>query len=157
MATRYVVVYSIPSAGGLQGGERRMTVGVGTGPAGVHSRIICDSPNTASVAAPADEPSVDFPELECVRALLPSDGLDTAAARAALLGTGADRVLIASGAIGEETYLRALPGQLGVVFEPLDGVPRAMCPIEDDRLTEAAGPRPMPGGRPRMAWPERRG
>lgn len=50
-------------------------------------------------------------------------------------GTGADRVLIASGALDEETYLRALADELGVPFEPLDGVARALCPLGDERLT----------------------
>ena len=58
--------------------------------------------------------------------------------RAAALGVGADRVLIASGALSEETYLRALGDTLGVAFEPLDGIPRALCPIDDERLIESA-------------------
>ena len=56
------------------------------------------------------------------------------------LGVGADRVLIAAGRLSEEAYLRALGDHLGVAFEPLDGVARALCPVDDDALTEAARP-----------------
>jgi len=87
-------------------------------------------------AAARDE--LAFPELDCVRALLSPAAIEAAQARAAALGTGADRVLIASGALDEETYLRALGEQLGVVFEPLDGIPRARCPLGDERLIESA-------------------
>lgn len=78
-----------------------------------------------------------FHEVDCVRPLLSFDVLTAAEQRAAALGLGADRVLVASGAIEEETYLRALGDSLGVAFEPLDGVARAMCPIGDERLIEA--------------------
>jgi hypothetical protein len=56
-------------------------------------------------------------------------------------GVGADRVLIASGAIDEETYVRALAEHLGVQFEPLDGMPRALCPLSDRDVVEKG-----PGG-----------
>ena len=64
--------------------------------------------------------------------------LAAAEQRAQAVGTGADRVLIASGQIDEETYLRALGEALGVAFEPLGGIARAQCPIDDARLIEAA-------------------
>lgn len=115
-----------------------MAYGVGARAARVRSAAIFGPNDARRADASAAEASVDFPELECVRSLLPSHVLDTAAARAAILGTGADRVLIAAGTIDEETYLRALADQLGLTFEPLDGVPRAMCPIVDERLLEAA-------------------
>jgi len=79
-----------------------------------------------------------FPELDCVRGLLADAAIDAAEARAAKLGTGADRVLIANGALDEETYVRALADRLGVPFEPLDGVARVLCPLGDERLIEAA-------------------
>jgi cellulose synthase/poly-beta-1,6-N-acetylglucosamine synthase-like glycosyltransferase len=100
-----------------------------------------------SFGAPADRPSIeppvypapeDYPELDCVRGLLAEHVVEAAEARAAKLGTGADRVLIANGALDEETYLRALADQLGVPFEPLDDVARAQCPLADERLIEAA-------------------
>jgi len=74
-----------------------------------------------------------------MHALLPRGVLTAAEQRAAALELGADRVLIASGAIAEETYLRALADSLGVAFEPLDDVPRAMVPIGDERLIESTG------------------
>jgi cellulose synthase/poly-beta-1,6-N-acetylglucosamine synthase-like glycosyltransferase len=77
------------------------------------------------------------PELDCVRALLPADVIEDAARRAAKLGIGADRVLIAAGKLSEDTYLRVFCAALGVTFEPLD-VPRARCPLTDERLIESA-------------------
>lgn len=86
-----------------------------------------------------------FPEIDCVRPLLSADVLAGAERRAEAVGVGADRVLIASGALSEETCLRALGATLGVEFEPLDGVPRAQCPIDNERLIEsgAAGLLPL--------------
>jgi hypothetical protein len=54
--------------------------------------------------------------------------------RAARLGVGADRVLIAAGVMTEETYLRALAAWLHISFEPLDNLPREHCPLSDDEL-----------------------
>ena len=79
-----------------------------------------------------------------MRALLASDVIEDAERRAARLGVGADRVLIAAGALSEETYLRALGEALGVAFEPLDGTPRAFCPLNDDRLIESAAAGMLP-------------
>ena len=78
------------------------------------------------------------PELDCVRHLLPQDILDAAELRAADIGVGADRVLITWGLIGEETYVAALAGWLGMGFEPLFNTPRAFCPLNDDQLIEAS-------------------
>ncbi len=65
--------------------------------------------------------------------------LAAAGQRAAAVGDPApDRVLIASGALDEETYLRALGESLGVPFEPLDGMPRTQCVLDDGRLIDAA-------------------
>jgi cellulose synthase/poly-beta-1,6-N-acetylglucosamine synthase-like glycosyltransferase len=64
--------------------------------------------------------------------------LAAAELRAARIGVGADRVLIAAGAIDEETYLRTLGAALDIRFEPLDDMPRTLCPIDDERLIEAA-------------------
>lgn len=79
-----------------------------------------------------------FPEIDCIRPLLAADVLAAAEQRAAVVGVGADRVLVACGALREETYLRALGETLGVAFEPLDGIARALCPINDERLIESA-------------------
>jgi len=115
----------------------------------------------ASFGVTADSPSIDpwalqfddggpgqprrFPEFDCLRAAVAPDVLAAAEDRAAAVGVGADRVLIAAGALSEETYLRALGEHLDVAFEPLDGVPRTQCPISDERLIEsaAAGLLPM--------------
>ena len=78
------------------------------------------------------------PELDCVRHLLPRAVLALAELRAAEVGVGADRVLVAQGAVDEETYLKALARQLGMVFEHLDNKPREAFPLSDERLLEAA-------------------
>src|SRR5436853_5724188 len=77
------------------------------------------------------------PELDCLRGRLPPGTLAAAEQRATALGIGADRVLIASGAISEDDYVRALAGWLQVPFERLD-IARAACPLPDDRLLDAA-------------------
>src|SRR5262245_62943548 len=77
------------------------------------------------------------PEIDCVRHLLPAGILAFAELRAAELGVGADRVLVAQGLIDEETYLAALARWLGVAFEPLEGRPRAACLADDHGLIEA--------------------
>jgi cellulose synthase/poly-beta-1,6-N-acetylglucosamine synthase-like glycosyltransferase len=76
------------------------------------------------------------PELACLRGLLTADVLSAAERRARKLGVGADRVLITTGHVSEEAYVRALAASLGVAFEPLERVPRLLCPLEDDRLIE---------------------
>ena len=53
------------------------------------------------------------------------------------IGVGAERVLIASGAISEERYVIALAHHLGAAFEPLDDLARASCPLDDSGLLEA--------------------
>jgi cellulose synthase/poly-beta-1,6-N-acetylglucosamine synthase-like glycosyltransferase len=85
-----------------------------------------------------------FAELDCVRGMIADEAIDAAETRAAQLGVGADRVLIATGAINEETYLRALGASLGVPFEPLDHVTRAMCPLTDARLIDSAAQGMLP-------------
>jgi cellulose synthase/poly-beta-1,6-N-acetylglucosamine synthase-like glycosyltransferase len=97
----------------------------------------------ARSGGPHAEPANDkkrraCPELDCLRHHLPEAVLAAAERRAQAVGTGADRVLIASGQIDEETYLRALGETLGIGFEPLDGIARTQCPIDDARLIESA-------------------
>jgi len=58
--------------------------------------------------------------------------------RAQSIGLGADRVLICADAVTEEAYLRALSTALGTVFEPLDHIRRANCPLDDRQLIQAA-------------------
>ena len=91
--------------------------------------------------SPPVNPGVDHQarELDCVRHLLSADVLNAAHERADKIGTSADRVLITSGAIDEEAYLRAFASSLRIAFEPLDSVPRAQCPLADERLIASAG------------------
>jgi cellulose synthase/poly-beta-1,6-N-acetylglucosamine synthase-like glycosyltransferase len=92
----------------------------------------------AALAGSALDTGNDYPEIDCIRSLLPIDVLMAAQERAATLGIGADRVVIASGAMREEDYLRALARSLGVQFDTLECVSRTRCQIEDQRLIEAA-------------------
>ena len=87
------------------------------------------------------------PEIDCVRHLLPPGILALAELRAAEVGVGADRVLVAQGLIDEEIYLAELARELGCEFEPLDDKPREACPLTDDRMIEAvhAGMLPLAG------------
>ena len=78
------------------------------------------------------------PEIDCVRRLLSPETLAWAEHRAAHLGTGADRVLIADGTIAEERYLATLASWLGTGHLMLDDVPRTACPLSDSRLIHAA-------------------
>ena len=87
---------------------------------------------------PAANDADACPEIACLRGRIPAEVLAAARDRAAAVGVGADRVLIASGAISEEDYLRALGERLGIDFEPLDGQPRRQCPLDDARLIESA-------------------
>lgn len=89
-------------------------------------------------AEPADWVSRDYPELDCVRRLLPPAALAWAAGRAEWLGIGADRALIAARVIGEEVYVRALGLELGINFEPLDGKRRVDCLLDDRTLVAKA-------------------
>ena len=96
-------------------------------------------PKSGEVHAPGQ-----FPELDCVRALLPADIIDAAERRAEETGVGAERVLIAGGLLGEEAYLRTLAASLGVRFESLDATPRQACLLSDARLMEAAAAQILP-------------
>jgi cellulose synthase/poly-beta-1,6-N-acetylglucosamine synthase-like glycosyltransferase len=78
------------------------------------------------------------PELDCLRDVLPSALLAAAERRAAEVGVGADRVLIAAGLIDEDAYLRWLAQSLGVAQEPLGPGAWEACPLNDDRLVDAA-------------------
>jgi hypothetical protein len=85
-------------------------------------------PSAAEFADSSVGRAGDCPEIDCVRSLLAADAIDDAERRAAALGVGAGRVLIATGALSEETHLRALGERLGVIFEPLgDCLPNGSC------------------------------
>ena len=93
------------------------------------------------------------PEVDCLRHRLPVGIIAAAEQRAIEIGVGADRVLIASGAVSEDFYLSALSTTLGITFEPLALLPREACPLENERLIEAvaAGILPVRTGR-RIAY-----
>jgi cellulose synthase/poly-beta-1,6-N-acetylglucosamine synthase-like glycosyltransferase len=78
-----------------------------------------------------------FPEIDCVRDLLPTQVIAAAERRAMSIGLGADRVLICADVMTEEGYLTALATSLGTFFDPLDNVSRASCPLSDDQLIQA--------------------
>jgi cellulose synthase/poly-beta-1,6-N-acetylglucosamine synthase-like glycosyltransferase len=85
-----------------------------------------------------------FPELDCVRSLLPSSIIAAAERRAEHLGIGAECVLIAQGVMSEDAYLRALAWHLGIPFEPLGERPRRACPLGDVQLLQAMATGIMP-------------
>ncbi|MGB8525652.1 MAG: glycosyltransferase family 2 protein [Rhodoplanes sp.] len=92
----------------------------------------------AAASSPqAMRPAEDFPELDCVRDRLPLTTIAAAERRALAVGVTADRVLITSGLLTEEVYVRALAQSLGLAFEPLETPERTACPISDERLIEA--------------------
>ena len=92
----------------------------------------------AAASSPrAMRPEEDFPELDCVRDRLPLTTIAAAERRALAVGVTADRVLITSGLLTEEVYVRALAQSLGLAFEPLETPERTACPISDERLIEA--------------------
>jgi len=102
------------------------------------SRAVLPSVQQPAPHAPSGKPRRGCPELHCVAQLVGADALSLAELRAERLGTGADRALIAMGALDEETYVRALAADLGVAFADLDDLPRAACPLADAGLIEAA-------------------
>jgi cellulose synthase/poly-beta-1,6-N-acetylglucosamine synthase-like glycosyltransferase len=84
-----------------------------------------------------DDPLRDCPELRCIAGRLPPETLAAAADRARSVGVGADRVLVTSGAISDDAYVRALAEWLDVPFDPLAWTQRAQCPLDDSRLIDA--------------------
>jgi hypothetical protein len=73
-----------------------------------------------------------------VRDLLPARVVAAAETRALSIGLGADRALVCADVITEEGYLTALATSLGTVFDSLDHITRAQCPLSDDQLIQAA-------------------
>ena len=124
-------------------------MGVASGPRPASGRAAsfrATATSRPSIGPPTAEPADAgrCPELDCVRELLAADVIEAAEARSKALGIGADRVLIAAGKLNEETYLRALANSLGVAFETLEAVPRAYCPLSDERLIESAAAGMLP-------------
>jgi len=94
-------------------------------------------PETSRVVVPYGRARSRCPELDCIRGRLPADILATAEQRALALNIGADRVLITSGYMSEDDYVRALAEWLHVPFDRLDQ-PRDACPLPDQSLVYAA-------------------
>ena len=82
--------------------------------------------------------SQPFAELDCLRDVLDAAVLARAGEKAAAAGTGGDRVLIGAGDLDEQAYLQILGDSLGVGVVQLDGMARALCPLADARLVQAA-------------------
>ena len=82
-------------------------------------------------------PLGNCPELRCLAGRLPPETLAAAADRARSIGVGADRVLVTSGAITDDAYVRALAEWLDVTFDPLAWTQREQCPLDDGRLIDA--------------------
>ena len=104
------------------------------------------SPSRRSVESPQARAPVlaPFPELDCLRRRLPVGVIAAAERRAREIDVGAERVLIASGAISEQDYVTSLAASLAVPIAPLRDVARADCPVGDDRLVAAAATGMLP-------------
>ena len=107
--------------------------------AAVHDRLAAIFP-FPSPASPHVSPAWGdgCPELECLRGRLPTATLTAAERRAAEIGVGADRVLVAAGVITDEAYLTALAAWHGIRFDPLEPPAFQDCPVTGERLIEAA-------------------
>lgn len=92
----------------------------------------------------AVRPASQFPEIDCVRHRLSFETCRWAEGRAEALGVGAHEVLLAHGAISAEAYYRALAFSLGLRFCDVDTVSRAACPLDDERLIDAANAGVLP-------------
>jgi cellulose synthase/poly-beta-1,6-N-acetylglucosamine synthase-like glycosyltransferase len=79
-----------------------------------------------------------FPELDCIRDRLSLGMIAAVERRAIQLGVGAERVLVASGGIDEESYLIALAEWLGWTYEDFSNRSRESCALDDDQLIDAA-------------------
>ncbi|NIK47998.1 glycosyltransferase family 2 protein [Variibacter gotjawalensis] len=77
-------------------------------------------------------------EIDCVRRWFTSERLAEVEKRARRLGVGADEVLLASGEIAPDPYTYAQADAIGLDFVDLDKVPRALCPLDDEALFDAA-------------------
>jgi len=130
----------VPGSGGGAAGRSGPVRGDSAG----DRRAAAASGAPGPVSTASDRDTEGFPELDCVRGLLPTPALAWAARRAERLSIGAERSLIAARLIDEETYLRLLGRKLGVAFEPLDDVPRARCPLDDKALLAKAATRLLP-------------
>jgi glycosyltransferase XagB len=100
--------------------------------------IVADAAHERIPRPPVGSPLPRCPEIDCVRHILSPAEIALAELRSAEVGVGADRVLVTQGLLDEEAYLRVLTRQLRIVFEPLDDQPRDACPLNGERLLQAA-------------------
>jgi cellulose synthase/poly-beta-1,6-N-acetylglucosamine synthase-like glycosyltransferase len=77
-------------------------------------------------------------ELDCLRPVFAPILLRAAEARSRYIGVGADDVLIRSGVIDEDAYLRALSAHTGLAIDPLTTASRDDCCLPDHHLLRAA-------------------
>lgn len=77
-------------------------------------------------------------ELDCLRPVFARTLLQAAEARSRHVGIGADQVLIRSGIIDEDAYLRALSAHTGLAIEPLTAMSRNDCCLPDHHLPRVA-------------------
>ena len=112
---------------------------------------VVDSVRVDTARRDADPPSLrvrqpltPFPELDCIRHLLPVGVVAEAERRAREVGVSADRALVSAGAITEHDYVTALARHLGVPFEMLKTTPREICPHDDERLLAASAAGMLP-------------
>jgi len=87
-------------------------------------------------------------ELDCLRGVLPSELLVEAARCAALLGVGADQVLIRRGLITEADYVIRLARHCELEVEDFRDISRTDCPLSDAQLRYAAQHRLLPLDQP---------
>lgn len=82
-----------------------------------------------------------------MRRRLPAKTIAAMERRACEVGVTADRVLITSGLLTEDAYVRALALNLGLTFEPLETPPDGDCLVSEERLIDAsaAGLLPLVG------------
>lgn len=99
-------------------------------------------------AAPRRTASGHAFELDCLRDVLSPEILSEAAHRAALLGVGADQVLIRRGLISETEYVLRLAQHCGLAVEDFRSISRADCPLSDRQLRYAAQHRMLPLAQP---------
>lgn len=101
------------------------------------------APPERSSASPLPKPERAC-ELDCLRGFVAAGVLAAAEQRGRAIGVGADRVLIAQGAISEEVYLQRLASHSGLQIERFADLDRGDCPLSDHELRFAARHRMLP-------------
>src|SRR3569623_1204174 len=116
-------------------------------PAWPSSRLFADILNRSRdppAASPPRHRAGHAFELDCLRGVLPPALLAEAARCAALLGVGADQVLIRRGLVTEADYVARLAQHCGLAIEDFRDISRTDCPLSDTQLRYAAQHRLLP-------------